>query len=309
MPIKGLTDSTRMPANIKVSMGYVKSSGDKTMPAKGDRFYISSRSRNSNGWKINPKLYDKLLADQQKRSRSKTKTDRLIDILIAFPSNDVDDIWRANYERWTKSKLHCRGNNETAIHYLDDGKEEEIKCNEDCPYRKDGKCKPYAVLYFSFAILPSMLTVAKFVTTGQNTIANISSGLKKLKEVTGGKIFGVPLNLIMFLDRNRKHGGWKPIASLQMRSDTYDDIITLVEQSSERHKRLENVKIEDPEVPHEIVEEFFPESEVISHSEEVETESDAEEDPKKGKQKAKENADTLFDVGHETEGNMSKGEE
>lgn len=152
-----------------------------------------------------------------------------------------DNPFNASYQMWSSSELRCSGDGENALRsvqmYDDEKKVPEqlreawkaAKANGDrvfsvvggcftcnCPFskEKDGKppaCKPSADLKFQLSRTIRVGGTAFFHTSGYRSIVQLFSAVERIKELTGGRIAGVPLKLVLRSYKTNHNG----IASLQ----------------------------------------------------------------------------------------------
>lgn len=175
-----------------------------------------------------------------------------------------DNPFQAAYQMWASSELRCTGDGENALRsvqmYDDDKKVPEAlretwkasKINGDrafsivggcftcnCPFskEKDGKaapCKPSADLKFQLSRTIRVGGTAFFHTSGYRSIVQLFSAVERIKELTGGRIAGVPLKLVL-RSYKTNHGGVAALqsgVSLEFRAEDMDSVRkNLIEQA------------------------------------------------------------------------------
>ena len=110
-------------------------------------------------------------------------------------------------------------------------------CN--CPFskEKDGKpspCKPSADLKFQLSRTIRVGGTAFFHTSGYRSIVQIFSAVERIKELTGGRIAGVPLKLVL-RSYKTNHAGQPALqsgVSLEFRAEDFESVRkNLIEQA------------------------------------------------------------------------------
>ena len=172
--------------------------------------------------------------------------------------------FQAAYQMWTSSELRCTGDGENALRsvqmYDDEKKVPEqlrevwktAKANGDrvfsvvggcftcnCPFskEKEGKpapCKPSADLKFQLSRTIRVGGTAFFHTSGYRSIVQLFSAVERIKELTGGRIAGVPLKLVL-RSYKTNHGGIAALqsgVSLEFRAEDMESVRkNLIEQA------------------------------------------------------------------------------
>ena len=137
-----------------------------------------------------------------------------------------DEPFNGGYQMWSASELRCKGDGLNGLRVLSmastaDEKELAKRAAADgerffpiiggcwtagCPYSKPGMnngketpslCKPGADLRFQLAYNLRVGGTAYFHTTGIRSIQQIFSSLHCIKNLTGGRLGGVPLKMVM----------------------------------------------------------------------------------------------------------------
>lgn len=224
MPIYGLTHRKdgqliqQFAVDLKVSIGKPPDE-NKNYPTKLDHFFFTTK--NSKGeWTEDKKLTEKL---QQKYSSKIIKEDHkeyftpVREFDIFFLSDDTEEIFRTNYEWWTKSECRCRGNGleaERSVMALTPQQITDMKvdprkvrrvpwkpCGQPdkdspgCPELAQKLCKAHGTLHFTLIDRPNIGSVAVYYTTSPKTIRQIGSALDQIKTLTGGRLKGIKFRL------------------------------------------------------------------------------------------------------------------
>jgi predicted Zn-ribbon and HTH transcriptional regulator len=146
------------------------------------------------------------------------------EIDIVFLSTDP---FQGQFAYWSSSELRCSGDgvdaNRSVLMYDDEKKVPEsmreawkvakaagqrtfVVSNEcwscECPFskEKDGKpspCKPSGDLRFQLLRNPKPGGTAFFHTSGYRSIRQLFSAVESIKELTGGRIYGIPLKMVV----------------------------------------------------------------------------------------------------------------
>lgn len=212
--IKGLTHkldgtvNTRLAIDTKFAIGITKIlEGGKTRPEKLD--HILAERKNAKGeWIEDVEL------EQQLREKYSRRTDAgytpLREFDVVFLSDDPEEIFATKYAMWSASELQCSGDGEHAMRSAAIIKDKDLlaqhpkeryipwtPCGETCPEKIAKKCKPSGQLFFMVLIRPVLGAVSVFYTTSYRTILQIYSSLTQIKQLTGGRLKGIPLRLVM----------------------------------------------------------------------------------------------------------------
>lgn len=186
MPIKGLSEKRRFSRGGKIRLGEKRKTKDgKEYPAKLDYMLFDPQDE-----KLLPKLH-KLYGD---------KPDEL---LVCFPSENLEEVFPQYYKCYGTSGLLCKGDGVTANRTAEGGALVECECAtpEHCEYAqergKGGKpgCKQLASLQFFLVDFDNMF-VWQIDTTSYHSIVNVNSALDIMKR-TLGRISFIPVTLIL----------------------------------------------------------------------------------------------------------------
>ncbi len=146
-----------------------------------------------------------------------------------------DDPLSAEYQLWSSSELRCHGNGREAQRLVTmDPEQREAKrakaegkrrfpivdgcATKGCPFyalnlpidqqkKKGADCKPHGELRFQLTGNLMLGGTAYYVTTGKRSIVNLYSCLEQFKAVTGGRVAGVQMMLVMAPYRTKTPDG------------------------------------------------------------------------------------------------------
>lgn len=182
--LKGL--ALTPPVIGRISIGKVVEKNGMRLPEKDDEFTVTSQVQNKDGWVNHP--VDETLRKAGGKLRS-------IPVRLLF--NDPDLSLRANYtmfDRQTGRPL-CVGDGDTCRRSTASGMQ-TLPCPspDECEVGKAGYCKPYGRLNVRIGDDDELGSFV-FRTTGFNSIRTLSSRLKYLHAVSGGKLSTLPLEL------------------------------------------------------------------------------------------------------------------
>jgi hypothetical protein len=147
-----------------------------------------------------------------------------------------DDPFTGGYQMWSSSELKCYGDGENAMRVVSMASSDEEKvlanaavgegkkhfpiiggcwtCN--CPYSKEGTddrgrptpapCKPGADIKFQLTRNIRVGGTAFFHTSSFRSIPQIFSSIERIKELTGGRIAGIPLKMVIRSHKTNHNG-------------------------------------------------------------------------------------------------------
>lgn len=175
-----------------------------------------------------------------------------------------DDVFTGSFQNWSASELKCSGDGENALRVLAMASTDEEKelakvaaaagkkhfpivagCwTHDCPYSKEGvdargkptpaPCKPGAEIKFQLSRNIRVGGTAFFHTSSYKSIPQIFSSIERIKELTGGRLAGIPLKMVL---RSHKtmHAGVSAVqqnVSIEFRAEDMDSLRkNLIEQA------------------------------------------------------------------------------
>ncbi len=229
-----------------------------TYPRKVAFFQFTKPIMGEDGAEIYVPDFDAIEAYSFRKDRSGPPTE--IDIIFLD-----DEPFTGGYQMWSASELKCSGDGENALRVLSMASTPEEKalaeeaakagkkhfpvvggcwtCN--CPYAKEtagprgpqpAPCKPGADI--KFQLMGSMLMrvggTAFFHTSSFRSISQIFSSIERIKELTGGRIAGIPLKM-MVRSHKTNHNGQSAIqqnVAIEFRASDIDDLRkNLIEQA------------------------------------------------------------------------------
>jgi hypothetical protein len=196
MPIKGLSETRRLPRLGKIRLGIkMKNDAGKEYPKEVDYFILDPQVPD-------PAKKDEIIAKFHELYGEQPKR-----ITIMLPVPDSDIFFQVWYRRYGKTTLlQCKGDGQVAICSMpeyaenlevtgrDDMGMTIVKCNgKACPYYVDKKCVEAGTLN---VFLPELegLGVWQINTGSINSIMNIYSSLDLIKAACG-RIHMIPLTL------------------------------------------------------------------------------------------------------------------
>lgn len=248
----------RLAKSYKVSIGIPAEEG-RNFPKKSDHFHIRAKSA-AGEW-----VDDKPFMDQlQKIYMREVETPQgrqlvpLREFDIIFLSDEPDDIFKTEYAWWSASEKKCSGNGVEAVRKVSVLPEKDRAqygkdvrtipwkpCGEKCPDLIKGSCKPSGELMFIFKDRPIMGSVATFTTTSYESIRRIFSSLLQIRSVTGGRLRGIPLKIVVRPGKTRYQQDGKPktgsafFVNIEFRQEDYKSLVpTLLQHSAQYEQSL-----------------------------------------------------------------------
>jgi hypothetical protein len=194
-----------------------------------------------------------------------------IPVMLLYDDPELNFVTSLAY--YDSAACQCRGNGEIAV--TADGK--QITCDpEACPHATAGKCKPNGVLQVVLRDAPRVGGVWKFRTTGWNSIRNLMSSIEFIRDLTGGRLAGLPLMLTL-QPKTTLIPGTKTTTTIYMVNMEYRGTMAeLMNTAANRYISEEKMaqleakaaeKLALPESPEEckdVQEEFYPETVGVS---------------------------------------------
>ena len=178
--IKGLSERTKIPRLGKIRLG-VK--GEKGYPQAVDYFVVNA---------------DKSTSEEAAKNFHAVYGDKPKTLDIILVGNDIDKIFPQFYKRHGKTGLMCKGDGEVA-HAIDPktGEIVEGPCKgPECKFAKENKCGPVGSLYVILYKVKGV-GVWQLDTGSVNSIIQLNSSLKMIASLTGGRLSGIPMKLII----------------------------------------------------------------------------------------------------------------
>lgn len=188
MPIKGLSETRRMPRLGKIHLGI-------KVEKKNDKGEVISTYPRATDYFVCPPEVQAVFGEKPK----------LLDVM--FPVEDAEKFASQNYKCYSSFRgLVCKGNGETCIRMIDtatgdfahrDTKEvamAEAKCDgQDCPMYQQKKCKEVMNLQFLLPSVPG-LGIWQLDTGSYHGIVTVNSALDLIRNVCG-RVSMIPLQL------------------------------------------------------------------------------------------------------------------
>jgi hypothetical protein len=183
----GLPEVGKIKIGMKGKMITSKAGNKFQPPQKLDHFRVTTLERGPDGnYKLDQDIH-RQLGERPTRIRVRLLYD---DPELNFPTR---------LTCYNGAKLWCAGNNEFAERVNGDGRTKAIvtcPCERIAPdYQGRGKCKYNGVLSVILEDHQRVGGVWKFRTTSYNSVVNILSSLAMIRQITGGKLAGIPLDL------------------------------------------------------------------------------------------------------------------
>jgi len=188
--VKGVTLTP--PVIGRITMGHTVVKADsKTLPVKDDHFSLTTlvQEKRDRSWGKHPL--------EARHAKSDEKL-RAIPVTIAF--NDVNLNLNNRFSAFDvkSGRVLCAGNGEKARRATEDGVQ-DIACPrpEGCEYGQRQRCKNMSRAYFKVEGQSDELGVFILRTTSYNSLNYLATRLSELHGLTGGRIAGMPMMLVM----------------------------------------------------------------------------------------------------------------
>lgn len=187
--VKGVTLTP--PTIGRITMGHTVLKGDKALPVKDDHFSITTlvQNKRDRSWEIHPL--------QAKHSKANEKL-RAIPVRIAFNDPNLSLNSQFSAFEMKSGRVLCSGNGERARRATEDGVQ-DIVCPrpEACEYGQRQRCKNMSRAYVRIEGQEDELGVFILRTTSFNSLNYLATRLAALHGMTGGRIAGMPMMLVM----------------------------------------------------------------------------------------------------------------
>lgn len=262
--IYGVTHGTdgspiqRLTVGYKVSIGIPAGDG-QNYPSKSDHFHV--RAKNGKGEWIDDREFSEQLRSIYMGEALDAKGVKvpipLREFDVLFLSDDVERVFKTEFAWWAASEKKCSGDGQQAmrsIAIVDKKLQDEHKgeryipwepCGKACPDLEAKRCKPSGQLFFMFKDRPVMGSVAAYSTTSYETILRIYSSLLQIKDLTGGRLKGIPLKMVMrpgktsYIQDGKRRSGAAFFVNIEFRESDYKRLIPkLMEFSAEYNRSL-----------------------------------------------------------------------
>jgi len=223
--------------NRKVSIGLPAGDGRRA-PKKLDHFLISTKNA-SGDWVEDKELTEELRTDDNPL--------RSLDVVLL--SDDIEEVFKTELAWWSASEKKCHGDGRSATRSSSIVPDAEKDfpgerwipwqgCGFKCPDLEGTKCKPSGQLHFMFPERPVLGSVCAYFTTSYKTIRQIVSSLQTIKDVTGARLKGIPLKMVLRPGRTQ----YKDKQGKAQRSNAF---FVNIEFQSEDYKRLVSSLLEE----------------------------------------------------------------
>lgn len=188
------------PSLGRISIGKVVERNGKHVPQKDDAFTITSQVQKKGEWVLHP-LHNDLVDKEKEKKGADAANVKLRSIPVTLMFDDPTLNMRAEFTAFdrTTGRPMCMGDGVTARR-IDQatGKASEVECPGAgrCEYGHK-LCKPYGRLSVQIDGQGDELATFVFRTTGFNSIRTLQARLTYLHALTGGKVAGMPLELVL----------------------------------------------------------------------------------------------------------------
>lgn len=190
--VKGVTLSP--PVIGKITLGhteFVELNGELcAQPVADDHFGLTtlSQDKETRVWNRHP--LEASLADEGKLTQ--------IPVRIAYNNPKLNLVNRFSVFDPLTGRVLCAGNGENARRVTDEGvKAMDCPRPEGCRYGRDAHCKSMSRAYFRVEGCEDELGVFALRTTSWNSLAYLGIRLTELAALTGNKIAGMPMMLVV----------------------------------------------------------------------------------------------------------------
>ena len=234
-----------------------KGGTDFQLPEKQDHFTITTLERDQTGnFKKDTEIH-KELGDKPKR----------IPIMLLF--DDIEGNFQSRFARYDGKTCVCSGDGEIAY---EGDKEIVCPCEKANPeYKAKDKCKMNGTLSAMIRNVNKFGSCWKFRTTGFNSIQGLFSSLALIKNMTGGVLKGIDLDLVISPKTAINPTNQKPVTIYvvgveyagTMQELKLAGVETLKLESKQQKELLQLTTpdlLEDDDSDEDIVDEFYPEN-------------------------------------------------
>lgn len=192
--IKGLThDKTgapvqRLAVSTKIAIGLPPDvKAGRKAPTKLDHFIFLKKSTvEQNKWEIDGEL-----------THVYGKNCREIEIVLLDDSDD--NVFPTKLAWFNATQCLCFGDGDTATRRTTEHPDGQpwLPCGSECPQNQSGECKPSGDLFFMLAAFPKLGSVARLHTTGKRSILQVTSSIRQIQTITGGRLAGIRCMLVL----------------------------------------------------------------------------------------------------------------
>jgi len=278
MPIIGLTHQLdgslhiRRTVTTKVAIGLAPEEG-RNYPKKLDHFAFLRKEMDGNdiSWVVDEEKQDHFGSDCKS-------------FWIILMSDDPDECFRTQMAAFVKTRCWCKGDGEKAERRVQIGGEykgEFQTWNGPCKNGgcKDAKsingkpaaCKPSGDLYFMLQDFPTLGTICRIHTSSYQSIMQVSSALRDLQAVTGGRLMGISCKLFVSPDTSTyeqggvSKTGTKYVLGLELAAKDMPQLMTTMSNTARMFQGLQkqlkgavlDVEEDETERASEIAGEFY----------------------------------------------------
>ncbi|WP_434576892.1 hypothetical protein [Thermoanaerobacterium thermosaccharolyticum] len=209
--IKGLTDRIKIARLGKIHLGEKKTSekSGNLYPSATD-FFVVHQDANT----------PKEIADKFHQIYG----DRPKELNIMFPLDDPEKFFPQWLKRYANGTLVCKGDGEKAIETEPKtGERKEIQCKyKNCPYYQKKQCREIGNLQFYVSEIPG--GVFQIDTSSYNSILEVNTAIKLIKDQNNGHIANIPLKLTLRPSQVTVNGYPKTIYVLNLYKPLNDNI-------------------------------------------------------------------------------------
>lgn len=199
--------------STKIAIGLPKTENEGR-PQKLDHFYVETKSPKGDWVEDKPLAqmlttkYGKRIPGEKPGDPERTLPLREFDVILL--SDNIEEVFRTELAWWSAAEKKCGGNgidaNRSTSLIKDKAMLEKfpgqkyipwMPCGDACIDKQEKRCKPSGSLYFMLIDRPVLGSVCVFNTTSYKSIVQIHSALIQFKELTGGRLKGIPFRLVM----------------------------------------------------------------------------------------------------------------
>lgn len=208
MPIKGLSEIRRLPRVAKIRLGIKATTANGTEYPKAVDYFVVREDDHTP--KAFADSFHTLYGDQPKEL-----------FPVVLPSDDTEKVFPQYMRRYGKgSGLICKGDGDTATEVDKQGEMFTHTCDPaNCEWVKSKHCKATATLSAMLPKVKGGLGVAQIVTSSFYSIVALNSSLEFLRDLTGGRLAGIPLTLRVVMQEVSPDGKKKLVPTLRLSYD------------------------------------------------------------------------------------------
>jgi len=185
----GLMERGKIKIGIKGKMTTSRSGKKFQLPQKLDYFRVTTTQRDDSGNFALDSSVHEMIGDKPTR----------IPILLMY--NDVSMNFQSRYVCFKGKRRWCSGDGESAMRLSNEGSGyvgTACPCERNEPeYEGQEVCKTSGTLSCMIAGIEQVGGCWKFRTTGYNSTISILSSLSLISSMTGGRLAGIPLDLVV----------------------------------------------------------------------------------------------------------------